>query len=181
MFCLSERLSSEITETKNEFGWWINEPEMLISTPFSKNSKSQNSSSTISTETEDLDLNQESNFSSKISESKELEMKSLNSLDSQKENKQNFFQNLNTDISQIENQENFIENFDCDYKEDNLSENFRKSPRGISYTPEILVKSEGYKIISPYIQSAFIHSTKSGQRKLRELIDRKQIGKFFIF
>lgn len=183
MFCLSERPTSEITETKNEFGWWMNEKEMLISTPFSK--KFKNSSPSISEEPEDFNLVQESSFSSEISKSEGLEMKSLNeSLDSQTEDNQNFLKNLNiksentdffaNDINLIENQKKNFENFESGIEE-NLTEK-----RGISYTPERLVKLGEYKIISPPFQSAFIHSLKSGQKKLSELIDRQQIGNFFI-
>lgn len=75
---------------------------------------------------------------------------------------------VNVDFDKIqdgeeEEDENFIEN------------GFRKS-HGFSYTPERLVKSKEYKILSPPFQFACIHSSKFRQRKLSELIDPNKIG-----
>ncbi|XP_033208200.1 uncharacterized protein LOC117167395 isoform X2 [Belonocnema kinseyi] len=161
----------------------MNDKKMLISTPISK--KFQKSSPSISEEPEDFNLVQESSFSSEISKSEGLEMKSLNdSLDSQTEDNQSFLANLNiksekkdfiaSDNNLIKNQEKNFENFESEIEE-NLTKN-----RGISYTPERLVKLEEYKIISPPLQSAFIHSSKYRQTKLSELIDREQIGASYL-
>ena len=159
MFCLSERTSpNKIIEEKNKFGWWIGETEMLISCPYSKKLESSNSSSYFeSNKREDCILSHESTLNLNIGDENnegKAELIELNSL------------KKNVDLDQIADQENKL-----------IENGFRISPHGISYSPERLVKSEEYKIFSPPVQTVCIHSSRSRQRKLKELIDSKRVGK----
>ncbi|XP_051174521.1 hybrid signal transduction histidine kinase D-like [Leptopilina boulardi] len=182
MYCnTNETNDNEKINNKNEFGWWImNECENnIISSQLKKNSQNSNfhsfsNSLEIENDNDNLknleDFNLNDDDDDLIISLKKKLIPNNGSQRNSSENNENKGKiekmelTLNVDFDKIQDErENFIEN------------DFRKS-LGFSYTPERLVKSKEYKILSPPFQSACIHSSKFRQRKLSELIDPHKIG-----
>ncbi|XP_043472190.1 myb-like protein H isoform X2 [Leptopilina heterotoma] len=173
MFCPSY----ENEKCKNEFGWWICETENISSFSSTFSSSSSSSSSIIN----EKNLQEKNSSNRKNFDNNNLKQNSIFSL---KNHEYNFNINNNNDEKNEEKEKTkeikLTVNVDFDKIQDGEDENFiengfRKS-HGFSYTPERLVKSKEYKILSPPFQFACIHSSKFRQRKLSELIDPNKIG-----